>query len=111
MHHQGPPETMQQAPHYDKPVLFAVYDWLEERIAAALAAGIDRARIIVDPGIGFGKAVQHNLQIMNGLALLHGLGCPQLLGGGRKRTTGAPSDQAPPAQRPRRPLAFAPKAR
>src|SRR3546814_14954446 len=61
MHHQGPPETMQQAPHYEKPVLFSVYDWLEERIAAAVAAGIDRARTIVDPGIGFGKTVQHHL--------------------------------------------------
>ena len=83
MHHQGSPETMQQAPHYEKPVLFSVYDWLEERIAAAVAAGIDRGRMIVDPGIGFGKTVQHNLELMNGLALLHGLGCPILLGASR----------------------------
>jgi dihydropteroate synthase len=61
MHHQGSPETMQQSPRYDRPVLFAVYDWLEERIEAAVAAGIDRSQIIVDPGIGFGKSVAHNL--------------------------------------------------
>ena len=54
MHHQGAPETMQDAPRYDD-VLVEVYLWLEERIAAAEAAGIDRAKILVDPGIGFGK--------------------------------------------------------
>jgi dihydropteroate synthase len=95
MHHQGPPETMQQAPAYDRPVLFAVYDWLEARIAAAEAAGIDRARIVVDPGIGFGKTVQHNLDLLNGLALLHGLGCPIMIGASRKRMIGALSGEAP----------------
>ena len=76
-------------PRYDRPVLLEVYDWLEARIAAAEAAGIARERIIVDPGFGFGKNVQHNLQLMNGLALLHGLGCPIMLGASRKRTIGA----------------------
>jgi dihydropteroate synthase len=99
MHHQGHPETMQVAPSYGKAVLFAVYDWLEERIAAAVAAGIDRSNIIVDPGIGFGKTVQHNLQLMNGLAMLHGLGCPIMLGASRKRTIGALSNEAPADQR------------
>ena len=99
MHHQGSPETMQQAPHYDRPVLFEVYDWLEARIDAAVAAGIDRKRIIVDPGIGFGKTVQHNLQLINGLALLHGLGCPIMLGASRKRMIGALSGEAPADQR------------
>jgi dihydropteroate synthase len=99
MHHQGTPETMQQAPHYEKPVLFAVYDWLEERIEAAVTAGIARDRIILDPGIGFGKTVQHNLELINGLALLHGLGCPVLLGASRKRTIGALSNEAPADQR------------
>ncbi|HYN46791.1 MAG TPA: dihydropteroate synthase, partial [Allosphingosinicella sp.] len=94
MHHQGRPETMQDNPRYERAVLLEVYDWLEERIAAAVAAGIDRARIIVDPGFGFGKTVQHNLQIMNGLALLHGLGCPIMLGASRKRTIGALSNEA-----------------
>jgi dihydropteroate synthase len=95
MHHQGSPETMQQAPHYRRPVLFEVHDWLEERIAAAEAAGIARDRIIVDPGIGFGKTVQHNLELLNGLALLHGLGCPVMVGASRKRMIGALSSEAP----------------
>jgi dihydropteroate synthase len=90
---------MQEAPSYDRPVAFAVYDWLEARIAAAEAAGIARERIIVDPGIGFGKTVRHNLQLMNGLALLHGLGCPLMLGASRKRTIGALSGEAPPEDR------------
>jgi dihydropteroate synthase len=99
MHHQGTPETMQQSPRYERPVLFEVYDWLEARIAAAVAAGIDRAKIVVDPGIGFGKTVQHNLQVLNGLALLHGLGCPVMLGASRKRMIGALSGEAPADQR------------
>jgi dihydropteroate synthase len=94
MHHQGSPETMQDAPHYDRPVLLEVYDWLAQRIEAAVAAGIARDRIIVDPGIGFGKNVQHNLQLLNGLALLHGLGCPILLGASRKRMIGALANEA-----------------
>jgi dihydropteroate synthase len=99
MHHQGTPETMQEAPRYDRPVAFAVYDWLEARIAAAEAAGIARERIVIDPGLGFGKTVQHNLQLVNGLALLHGLGCPLLLGASRKRMIGALSAEAPPDRR------------
>ena len=99
MHHQGTPETMQQSPQYDRPVPFEVYDWLEARIEAAVAAGIDRARIVVDPGLGFGKTVQHNLQLLNGLALLHGLGCPLMLGASRKRMIGALSAEAPTDQR------------
>ena len=110
MHHQGNPETMQQAPRYDRPVLLEVYDWLEERIEAAVAAGIDRDRIIVDPGIGFGKTVQHNLMLMNGLALLHGLGCPIMLGASRKRMIGALSGEAPADQRLAGSLALALKA-
>jgi dihydropteroate synthase len=99
MHHRGDPETMQQSPAYAKPVLFAVYDWLGERIEAAEAAGIARANILVDPGIGFGKTVQHNLQLLNGLALLHGLGCPVMLGASRKRMIGALSGEAPADRR------------
>ncbi|HEX8366422.1 MAG TPA: dihydropteroate synthase [Allosphingosinicella sp.] len=99
MHHQGAPETMQQAPHYDGPVTLAVHDWLEERIAAAEAAGIERGGIIVDPGIGFGKSVQHNLELLNNLALLHGLGCAVMVGASRKRTIGALSNEAPADQR------------
>jgi dihydropteroate synthase len=110
MHHQGTPETMQDAPRYDRPVLFAVYDWLAARIAAAEAAGIERARIVVDPGIGFGKTVQHNLQLLNGLALLHGLGCPVMVGASRKRMIGALSAEAPPDARLAGSLALALKA-
>ncbi|HEY0132169.1 MAG TPA: dihydropteroate synthase [Allosphingosinicella sp.] len=110
VHHQGAPETMQQAPSYQKPVLFAVYDWLEARIAAAEAAGIARALIAVDPGLGFGKTVQHNLDLMNGLALLHGLGCPIMLGASRKRMIGALSGEAPADARLPGSLALALKA-
>lgn len=99
MHHQGSPETMQQAPSYGRPVLLEVYDWLAERIAAAEAAGIARERIVVDPGFGFGKSVAHNLQLMNGLAMLHGLGCPLMVGASRKRTIGALAGEVPADQR------------
>ena len=94
MHHQGAPETMQQDPRYDD-VLVEVYLWLEERIAAAGSAGIAPGNILVDPGFGFGKSVAHNLELMNGLALLHSLGCPIVLGASRKRTIGALSSEAP----------------
>jgi dihydropteroate synthase len=85
---------MQERPSYADP-LIEIYDWLEERIAAAEAGGIARDRLIVDPGIGFGKSVRHNLAILNGLALFHGLGCPVLLGASRKRIIGALSNEAP----------------
>lgn len=110
MHHQGPPETMQDDPRYERPVLLEIYDWLEARIAAAVAAGIAREQILVDPGFGFGKNVQHNLALMNGLAMLHGLGCPIMLGASRKRTIGALSNEAPVDQRLGGSLALALKA-
>jgi dihydropteroate synthase len=109
MHHQGPPETMQQDPRYDD-VLVEVYLWLEQRIAAAEEAGIKRERIIVDPGFGFGKNVGHNLELVNGLALLHSLGCPVVLGASRKRTIGALSGEAPADRRLGGSVAFALKA-
>jgi len=98
MHHQGTPETMQQDPRYDD-VLIDVYDWLEARIDAAVAAGVDRANILVDPGIGFGKTLRHNLTLLNNLSLFHGLGCPLVLGASRKRMIGALSAEAPADQR------------
>lgn len=98
MHHQGDPATMQADPRYDD-ALLDVYDWLEARIEAAEAAGIARERIIVDPGIGFGKTLRHNLQLLNGLALFHGLGCPLMLGASRKRIIGALSNEAPADER------------
>jgi dihydropteroate synthase len=98
MHHQGDPQTMQNDPRYDD-VLVEVYLWLEERVAAAEAAGIAHDRILVDPGIGFGKTVAHNLELLNGLALLHGLGCAIVLGASRKRMIGALSNEAPADRR------------
>jgi dihydropteroate synthase len=109
MHHLGPPETMQQDPRYDD-VLVEVYLWLEERTAAAEAAGIDRSRVLIDPGFGFGKTVAHNLELMNGLALFHSLGCPIVVGASRKRTIGALSNEAPADQRLGGSIAFALKA-
>jgi dihydropteroate synthase len=92
MHHAGPGETSRTAR----------YDWLEARIEAAVAAGIDRSRLIVDPGLGagsFGKTVAHNLELLNGLALLHGLGCPILVGASRKTFIGALANEAPVGER------------
>jgi dihydropteroate synthase len=95
--------------HREKPaegapddVLIEVYDWLAARIARAESAGIARQRIIVDPGLGagsFGKRVRDNMALMNGLALLHGLGCPILLGASRKTFIGALSNEAPVTER------------
>lgn len=84
MHAQGDPQTMQNNPQYDN-VLLDVFDFLEKRVETAEAAGIPRARIIIDPGIGFGKATAHNLALLRGLSLFHGLGCAVLLGASRKR--------------------------
>lgn len=109
MHHKGPPETMQDDPRYDD-VLVEVYLWLEKRIQAALEAGIQRECILVDPGFGFGKKVAHNLELMNGLALFHSLGCPLVIGASRKRTIGALSGEAPADQRLGGSVAFALKA-
>jgi dihydropteroate synthase len=109
MHHKGAPETMQDDPRYDD-VLVEVYEWLEERIATAEEAGIKRERILIDPGFGFGKNVAHNLELMNGLALLHSLGCPLVIGASRKRTIGALSGEAPPDRRMAGSIAFALKA-
>ncbi|WP_353203734.1 dihydropteroate synthase [Sphingomonas sp.] len=80
-------------------VVVEVFDWLADRIAAVVAGGVDRARIIVDPGIGFGKSLSDNLALINGLALFHGLGCPILLGASRKRMIGALSNEAPVGER------------
>jgi dihydropteroate synthase len=90
--------------------LLDTYDWLEARTKTLEAAGIVRDRIIVDPGIGFGKGVAENLAILNGLALFHGLGCPILLGASRKRFIGALSNEAPVDARLGGSLAVAMKA-
>ena len=88
MHMQGEPRTMQANPVYGD-VLAEVREFLAGRIAACEAAGIPRARLIVDPGFGFGKAVAHNLALLRGLSELAGLGCPVLAGLSRKSLIGA----------------------
>jgi dihydropteroate synthase len=83
MHMRGTPRTMQQDPHYDD-VVAEVADHLAERIAAARAAGIAADRIATDPGIGFGKTVEHNLRLIAGLGRFAALGHPVMLGVSRK---------------------------
>jgi dihydropteroate synthase len=109
MHHQGDPQTMQDDPRYED-VLVEIYLWLEERIEAAVEAGVKREHILVDPGFGFGKNVGHNLELMNGLALFHSLGHPLVVGASRKRTIGALSGEAPADKRLGGSVAFAMKA-
>ncbi len=98
MHAQGTPATMQDAPSYAD-VVCEVYAALEARIAAAGAAGIPRSRIVVDPGLGFGKTVAHNLSLLRGLSALHGLGCAILLGASRKRFIGTLAGEPVPDRR------------
>ena len=83
MHMQGTPRTMQLNPHYDD-VVAEVAGHLAQRVAAARAAGIGPERIAIDPGIGFGKTVEHNMQLINGLGRFAALGHPVLLGASRK---------------------------
>ena len=85
MHMKGTPETMQQSPGYD----FApidIYEFLSNRVNAAIDAGIPASAIAVDPGFGFGKSVRHNLQLVNWLSLFQGLGVVVLFGASRKST-------------------------
>ena len=98
MHYPGKPDDPHARDNYSDP-LIEVYDWLSDRIDVVVAAGIARERLIADPGTGFGKGVAANLAILNGLALLHGLGVPLLLGASRKRIIGALSGEAPADQR------------
>ncbi|MFN3932811.1 MAG: dihydropteroate synthase [Brevundimonas sp.] len=85
MHMKGEPRTMQAAPHYDD-VVAEVTDWLLARADAALAAGVARERIWLDPGLGFGKTAQHNLALTAHLDRLVSTGFPVLYGASRKRT-------------------------
>ncbi|MEM8554746.1 MAG: dihydropteroate synthase [Pseudomonadota bacterium] len=87
VHAQGDPETMQQNPTYED-VLFDVYDSLAVRVAYAEAAGITRDRIVLDPGIGFGKTLEHNLTLLQDIALFHSLGCALMVGASRKGFVG-----------------------
>lgn len=98
MHSIATPATMQDDPRYDD-VLLDVYDALAARVAQAEAAGIDRARLAIDPGIGFGKTLAHNLTLLARLSLFHNLGLPVLLGASRKRFIGTLAAQADAAKR------------
>lgn len=98
MHMLGEPRSMQDAPHYED-VMADVHRFLAERIFACEMAGIDRGRILVDPGFGFGKNLQHNLQLLAGLQHLTGLGVPLLAGLSRKRSIGELTGRDIPAQR------------
>jgi dihydropteroate synthase len=83
MHAQGDPATMQDDPRYDD-VLLDVYDFLETRVNALVDLGIPLGQILIDPGIGFGKTLAHNLRLLGNLSLFHGIGCAILLGASRK---------------------------
>lgn len=96
MHAQGDPATMHENPSY-KDVLLDVYDFLQGQIAALGRFGIPAERIIVDPGIGFGKTLEHNLSLLARLSLFHSLGAPILLGASRKRFIGT-IGEAPQAE-------------
>jgi dihydropteroate synthase len=98
MHMQGVPATMNLAPRYDD-VALDVFDYLETRIAACRAAGIARERLILDPGIGFGKRGPQNLAVLRGLALYHGLACTILLGASRKALGSESESRLPPKER------------
>ncbi len=98
MHALGDPRTMQDAPAYGH-VSLDIHDYLESRIDACLEAGIARSAIAIDPGIGFGKTVAHNVTLLRHLALFHALGCPILLGASRKSFIGRITGEERPAQR------------
>ena len=94
MHAPGEGDDLHDCAQYTHPAL-DVFDWLKARRDAAIQAGIARERIILDPGIGFGKSLAHNLAVLNALPLFHALGQPILLGASRKRIIGALSHEAP----------------
>jgi dihydropteroate synthase len=98
MHSQGEPATMQVQPTYDIAPL-DVFDQLAKRVDAWTLAGFERSRLLIDPGIGFGKTVDHNVEILSRLGLYLGLGLPILLGVSRKSFIGRLAGGAPPEER------------
>jgi len=98
MHMAGEPATMNLAPRYQECAL-EVFDWLAARVLACEQAGIPRRRIIVDPGLCFAKHEPHNLEVMQHLALYHGLGCPVMLGASRKGWTARIDREWPAGER------------
>jgi dihydropteroate synthase len=98
MHMQGQPDTMQHAPSYDD-VVKNIHDFLVERVDACAEVGIDKKRLILDPGFGFGKALKHNYQLLNQLESFHQLGLPLLVGISRKTMLGKVLNNRPADQR------------
>lgn len=88
MHRQGEPQDMQQAPSYDQPVEEVVADYLARRVAACETAGLHRHRLLLDPGFGFGKTVEHNLRLLKYMDALQALELPLLVGMSRKSMIG-----------------------
>nr|WP_240724670.1 dihydropteroate synthase [Halomonas borealis] len=93
MHMLGEPGDMQDAPRYDVPVEEAVVDFLERRVAECEAAGLRRERLLLDPGFGFAKSVEHNLRLLNRMGRLEDLGLPLLVGMSRKSMIGKVLDR------------------
>jgi dihydropteroate synthase len=89
---------MNDNPQYTD-VTLDVFDFLERRIAACIAAGIPKTRLVVDPGIGFGKHLPHNVAVLSAMSLYHGLGVPVLLGASRKKLIGQLCNVEAPAER------------
>ena len=98
MHSQGLPENMQNKPHYDE-ILLDLYDYFEEKIAEAQSKGIPREKIVIDPGLGFGKKLHHNLEIINKISLFLGLGLPVMIGISRKSFIGEIISEREPSER------------
>lgn len=98
MHMRGQPKLMQDDPRYDD-VVAEVRQFLIERLAAAESAGLPRRRCIVDPGIGFGKDLQHNLELLGNLSALADLGAPLLVAPSRKRFIGTIANEPEPTRR------------
>lgn len=98
MHAPGEGEDLHGNADYSD-VVFDVFDWLKAARDRAIAAGVDRSNIILDPGIGFGKSLADNLALINALPMFHALGQPLMLGASRKRMIGALSNEAPTEQR------------
>jgi dihydropteroate synthase len=98
MHMQGTPETMQQAPEYSLASV-DIFRWLSARVEACVAAGLPRGRIVVDPGIGFGKNDDHNMEILDRAGMFHATGCAVAIGVSRKSFIGRIAEIADPKDR------------
>lgn len=93
MHMLGTPRDMQRHPSYEGDVVREILAWLAERVEYAVSQGIAREKIIVDPGLGFGKRPEHNLELVKRIGELHELGLPVLVGHSRKSTLGVVLDE------------------